>query len=259
MAKTLDSKTAPFLANVQGHVGLCADDPRGLMFEAEFTLANENDAQRDLNGKSTRITNMTGPLCRDACDGYLYAGLQRGNRCYCGDEYGQHGTAEPDVAETCLGGENVTVEGRTACELANGTYVAGRMACGSPCEGDSTSMCGGRGANSIYAMTAENGDDDWIYIGCYIDEISFTQAKTYGDASLDFDWDTNTGFGLTFDGRDDYATLPNAPEYSKDGTFSIAMWFTKPTCDDPGARYQTIFSHRALDPLPAQVKRTSNS
>ena len=98
-----------------------------------------------------------------ACAGYQFAGLQRGNTCYCGDEYGQHGMAEADVAATCLDSAGAAVdpmpEGRTGCAEANGTYSRGSMACGSPCEGNSTAMCGGRGANSIYAMTAEDGDD----------------------------------------------------------------------------------------------------
>ena len=38
----------------QGHVGLCGEEPRNLMYEAEFTTFGAADAQVDLNGKSTR-------------------------------------------------------------------------------------------------------------------------------------------------------------------------------------------------------------
>lgn len=61
------------------------------------------------------------------------------------------------------------------------------------------------------------------------------------------------GFGITFDGLGDYATLNKAPQYTNDGTFAIALWFTKPSCRDQTAYYHTLFSHRAVDPLTARV------
>lgn len=60
--------------------------------------------------------------CIDACANYnfKYAAVQYEYQCWCGDEYGRYGIAEN---------------------------------CNQECPGDSSLMCGGRWANSVYEIT----------------------------------------------------------------------------------------------------------
>lgn len=57
-------------------------------------------------------------------------------------------------------------------------------------------------------------------------------AATFGDAFI--------ADGAHFDGSGDYLSVPNF-EYATDGTFSLAMWFTKESCT--GGIYEYLFSH----------------
>jgi hypothetical protein len=121
-------------------------------------------------------------------------------------------------------------------------------------------MCGnlhspfGRIRNSIYERTTNgNNPATWTHMGCYVDDLSMNEVKRFGDTNIDFDWTTGSGFGLTFDGQGDYATLPHAPDYMLDGTFSIAFWFTKSACNDPTTPFEVLYSHRALSPGTAGV------
>ena len=52
---------------------------------------------RDLNSKEITYAELSVASCVDECrkDGLPYAGLQSGQRCYCGASYGQHGLYPP--------------------------------------------------------------------------------------------------------------------------------------------------------------------
>ena len=65
------------------------------------------------------VSQVLSLLCTSACDelqGYMYAGVQFAEHCYCGDSYGRYGNA------------------------AN---------CDKPCSGDASQMCGGAYANNV--------------------------------------------------------------------------------------------------------------
>src|SRR5687768_12800774 len=68
---------------------------------------------------------MTPALCRSLCAGRVYAGVQNGNECFCGDQLGfaQRPASECDVA----------------------------------CSGDSSVACGGPYRNSVYATSGGGG------------------------------------------------------------------------------------------------------
>ncbi|KAK8096522.1 hypothetical protein PG999_012466 [Apiospora kogelbergensis] len=74
---------------------------------------------------------MTVPMCTQACQGagYAYAGLEYGRECWCGAD------KSPDL------------------EDASDPQCA--MQCDMPCGGDANSICGGRGAISIYKDSAK--------------------------------------------------------------------------------------------------------
>ena len=65
---------------------------------------------------------MTPHLCNGLCRGFYFFGVQANKECFCGNDYGNQGGKAPD-------GE-----------------------CNTPCNGDSSVMCGGINRNSIYAV-----------------------------------------------------------------------------------------------------------
>jgi hypothetical protein len=77
---------------------------------------------RDLNGFITNDAAMTTARCVAVCrsQGFPYAGTQYATYCFCGNKYGQTGTA-------------------SNCDMA--------------CGGNPTEMCGGAAANSIYRIS----------------------------------------------------------------------------------------------------------
>jgi hypothetical protein len=52
-----------------------------------------------------------------------------------------------------------------------------------------------------------------------------------------------TGFGLSFDGEDDYAIItdPSARSYAADGRFTVSFFFSKAECKTFSA-YQQVYS-----------------
>ena len=74
---------------------------------------------RDLSGYHEKRADMTPRRCVDICKskGFSYAGVQYAEHCFCGNEYGKHGTA-------------------TNCDT--------------PCAGDGSRTCGGGWANEIF-------------------------------------------------------------------------------------------------------------
>ncbi|XP_070557242.1 uncharacterized protein [Ptychodera flava] len=89
----------------------------------------------------TLATTMTPVLCIDHCntEGYLFAGLQDGDECRCGNTYGRHG------------------------ELATSD------SCNMPCAGDASEMCGAALENSVYStpIAPPNGT------ACQVDGLLF--------------------------------------------------------------------------------------
>ena len=75
---------------------------------------------RDLK-KLFTVNNLTPDSCRSVCKqkGHVYAGVQYGYLCHCGDEYGKYGEA-------------------------------GEHECDSSCLGDEAKKCGGFWRNSVY-------------------------------------------------------------------------------------------------------------
>ena len=75
---------------------------------------------RDLT-KLFTVNNLTPDSCRSVCNekGHVYAGVQYGYLCHCGDDYGKYGEA-------------------------------GEHECNSACRGDEGKKCGGFWRNSVY-------------------------------------------------------------------------------------------------------------
>ena len=50
-------------------------------------------SEYDLQGKEVTLMTLTVAECVEKCrmNGYPYAGLQEGEKCFCGDMYGQYG------------------------------------------------------------------------------------------------------------------------------------------------------------------------
>ena len=69
----------------------------------------KDDTQRDLTGFSMTSELLTVELCVDTCRGrgFLFAGLEEGNQCFCGNSVGRYGTADPSTCNsTCAGNVN---------------------------------------------------------------------------------------------------------------------------------------------------------
>ena len=51
--------------------------------------------RRDLKGRDMMMSGLTTHVCAGQCQpvGYPYFGLQLGSRCFCGDNYGNHGAS----------------------------------------------------------------------------------------------------------------------------------------------------------------------
>ena len=79
-----------------------------------------SSGDRDLAGHTFNLPSMTVELCLSACaqQGFRFAATQFSTHCFCGNDYGKHGTA-------------------SNCDM--------------PCGGDKSQMCGGRWANSVFA------------------------------------------------------------------------------------------------------------
>jgi uncharacterized protein len=76
---------------------------------------------RDLDGFVMSSPAMTTTACMNTCraQGFRFAGMQSGNQCFCGNNYGRSGTATD---------------------------------CNTKCSGDAAEICGGTWANSVYQV-----------------------------------------------------------------------------------------------------------
>ncbi|KAF8970709.1 glycosyl hydrolase family 71-domain-containing protein [Flammula alnicola] len=95
--------------------------------------------RRALTAASYSQTNMTPQLCQSLCAGYLYAGTENGNQCFCGNTMTNNG--------------------------ASGTIVSSSN-CQANCGGDSSKKCGGSWNLSVYTKVAI---PQWTSAGCYVD------------------------------------------------------------------------------------------
>jgi hypothetical protein len=68
------------------------------------------------------VKAMTLTTCSSLCRGFKFFGVQDGGWCFCGNDYGNQGGKAPESD------------------------------CNQPCSGDSSTMCGGGGHNSVYAQ-----------------------------------------------------------------------------------------------------------
>ena len=84
---------------------------------------------RDLK-KLFTVNNLTPGSCQSVCSekGHVYAGVQYGYLCHCGDDYGKYGEA-------------------------------GERECNSACLGDEEKKCGGFWRNSVYTSDVPDGDE----------------------------------------------------------------------------------------------------
>ena len=71
-------------------------------------------------------SSMTPALCSTLCHRYAFFGLQSGNQCFCGNDYGSYGKMP-------------------------------QAECNKKCSGDSSVMCGGFWRNSVYANSVSSG------------------------------------------------------------------------------------------------------
>jgi len=97
-----------------------AQGPRYLgCFKDKGQIGGPKD--RDLDGIRQNDSGLTSARCIEICRGrgFAYAGTQNGTQCYCGRDYGRHGTATN---------------------------------CTTPCGGNAKETCGGWWANSIYSV-----------------------------------------------------------------------------------------------------------
>ena len=67
-----------------------------------------DDKDRDLPHNEHSSSEMTIQWCIRKCkeDGYRYAGLQRGDTCYCGHSFGKHGLAVQETCKITCSGDN---------------------------------------------------------------------------------------------------------------------------------------------------------
>jgi|GEM_PF-5321466 len=91
---------------------------------AKYVGCYKDTGDRDLAGYSIAQNNMTTKLCVSICSqkGFAYSATQFGSYCFCGNKYGKHGTAQN---------------------------------CNMKCAGNSSLICGGDGANSVYDLSSQ--------------------------------------------------------------------------------------------------------
>ena len=87
---------------------------------------------RDLSGLFSHGPRGSVTSCKMYCRDYFYFGLQFGNECYCGNEFGSHGRAPEEE-------------------------------CNKPCLKDSRQMCGGTLRNSVYRVKNYRAN----FVGCF--------------------------------------------------------------------------------------------
>jgi hypothetical protein len=88
----------------------------------------DQDPARDLDGGATWSATLTIDACAQKCAGFVYFGLQDGNWCYCGNQFGRYGSAS---------------QGQ----------------CNFPCAGNTSQLCGGYLRNEVYQFNGVTPPD----------------------------------------------------------------------------------------------------
>jgi hypothetical protein len=165
------------------------------------------------------------------------AAVTQPETCVATDKAACEGAAVNDD-EAEIGDDLDADEDRATCESAGACLYTPEL----------EDMCGGADRNSIYEnLMGADEDVTPTYVGCFVDASSDDYLEMFGDTFQDqgasFTGGVEAGFGLTFDGEGDYAMLTRTEGYTADGTFTIAFWFTKTTCNDPEQPYEMLYSH----------------
>lgn len=108
---------------------------------------------RDLTGMTFQDRTMTVNTCLSRCaeGGYNYGGVQFGEFCFCGNDYGRYGSS-------------------TACNV--------------PCSGNANEVCGGSFANNIYQLRGHQGcfqdfsDRDLSGLNYYDPNLTSSQCRS---------------------------------------------------------------------------------
>ena len=126
----------------------------------------------------------------------------------------------------------------------------------------------GAGAACTYADSDES--QTMVDKGCWRDPTARPEGLTLGgDAYLDDSGrqrqntvgavddaeDAKNSFGVKFDGDGDFAAIDTVDSgYAADGTFSIAMWITKPACRASG-KEELVYLHANAEVTSGAVIR----
>ena len=118
--------------DLAGTPGACSDKTSGGTTsggETGYIGCFKDTSDFDLNGFLERSQSNTPERCIATCrtKGFKYAAVQYGESCLCGNSYGKYGAADN---------------------------------CDYKCTGDSSKICGGYNANSVYATGASGGGED---------------------------------------------------------------------------------------------------
>lgn len=97
-----------------------------ITYKTAGCYAEPSDGSRTLNKSRTTAGDMTPESCFNVCgtSGYLYAGLEYGDECWCGDGVSKAATlVDPSRCNmNCTGDATRTCGGRELLSLYNGTY-----------------------------------------------------------------------------------------------------------------------------------------
>ncbi|EJT97858.1 hypothetical protein DACRYDRAFT_84208 [Dacryopinax primogenitus] len=133
---------------------------------------------RALTGDYTTSPSMSVEYCQSYCfsSGYLFAGTEFGNECYCGNT------------------------------VSNGLGVStSSSSCSVACAGNSGETCGGNSALNLYqaSMGSSGSTSKWVSLGCYTDASSRALNAEYADSlSMTMEWCQNycLSYGYTYAG-----------------------------------------------------------
>lgn len=103
-----------------------------ITYSAAGCYAEPGDGSRALNKSSTAAGDMTPESCFNICgtSGWIYAGLEYGEECWCGDQVSKAATlTDPSRCNIkCTGDVTRTCGGPQVLNLYNGTYNASAVA-----------------------------------------------------------------------------------------------------------------------------------
>ena len=163
-----------------------------------------------------------------------------------------HRASGPDRAEVYLGARvGANVRGRPESWTFFTGSIAGLKVLTYGLEADAARCLYREGQSTIQACAApENMLGSHIYASFLEESTVPAGTEMVGDARVD------EGFGAVVDGRGDAIRVPTT-DYSSDGTFTIAFWFTKSECE-VASRFERLFAH-TLDSTANWFNSTNNT